>query len=256
LILLKKTLEEEATSSISEDKSIKTVDISELEHKYRIKNMSLFINASIVLGVVILLFFLSPILGLGIDLAWIAVLGAMVLLLISNLKDIESVLEKVEWGTLLFFAALFILMRGLEELGLISYIGDLVTRMIRNVPAGKGRLAVAVTLIVWISAIVSAFIDNIPYTAAMIPVVYQLATSDLGLPLTPLVWSLVFGTCFGGNGTLIGASANVVCAGISEHDGYPISFNTFFKLGFPTMIVTVFIAHVYMLIFHVAIPWY
>jgi len=249
-----KNLEDEAQSTHS-DKTVKYVDITDLEHKYRIKNMHLFLNSSIVLIFVILLFFLSPIFELGIDLAWIAVIGAIVLLLISGLKDIEVVLEKVEWGTLLFFAALFILMRGLEELGLISYIGDKTTEMISNVPEGTGRLAVAVVLLMWISAIVSAFIDNIPYTAAMIPVVYQLYEADLGLPLKPLVWALVFGTCFGGNGTLIGASANVVCAGIAEHEGYPISFNTFFKLGFPTMIVSVFVSCIYMLIFHVLIPW-
>jgi P protein len=103
---------------------------------------------------------------------------------------------------------------------------------------------------------VSAFIDNIPYTTAMVPVIVSLYESDLGLPLTPMVWSLSFGTCFGGNGTLIGASANVVGVGLSEQQGYPISFMGYFKTGFPIMIISVFVATIYMLITHVWIPWY
>jgi len=90
----------------------------------------------------------------------------------------------------------------------------------------------------------------------MIPVILKLANSDLGLPLQPLVWALAFGCCLGGNGTLIGASANVVAAGLAEAQGYPISFIEFFKAGFPVMILSTFVATCYMLIFHVVIPWY
>jgi len=118
------------------------------------------------------------------------------------------------------------------------------------------RLAGAVLLIIWVSAFASAFIDNIPYTTAMVPVVVSLADSDLGLPLAPLVWSLCYGTCLGGNGTLIGASANVVAVGLSEQQGYPISFLRFFKVGFPCMIISVTVVSIYMLLTHVLIPWY
>ena len=101
-----------------------------------------------------------------------------------------------------------------------------------------------------VSAIASAFIDNIPYTATMIPIVLQIADTT-GLELEPIIWALAFGACLGGNGTLIGASANVVTAGMSEEAGYPISFNEFFKAGFPVMILTTFIVTIYMLIVYV-----
>jgi len=102
---------------------------------------------------------------------------------------------------------------------------------------------------------VSAFIDNIPYTTAMVPVVVALSQQS-ALPIGPLIWSLAYGTCLGGNGTLIGASANVVACGLAEQQGYPISFNTFFKQGFPIMIISVLVASIYILITHVLIPWY
>lgn len=118
------------------------------------------------------------------------------------------------------------------------------------------RLAAAVVLIIWVCAIVSAFIDNIPFTTTMLPIITELAQAGLGLPLQPMTWALAFGVCLGGNGTLIGASANVVAAGIAEQHGTPISFNYFFKLGFPCTIVSVATVTVYLLITHVLIPWY
>jgi len=108
----------------------------------------------------------------------------------------------------------------------------------------------------WVSAIASAFIDNIPFTTTMIPVVVELADSDLGLPLQPLVWAVAFGVCLGGNGTLVGASANVVAAGIAEQHGCHISFSQFFMIGFPCMIVSTATATCYLILTHVLIPWY
>ena len=238
--------------------SNEVVDISELEQQYVIKDIPLFISSVIVLTCVIAMFFLHSWIHdyVEMSLAWIAIIGAMIHLLVSGIHDVEEILEKVELGTLLFFAGLFVLMHGLDLLGLIDFIGDLIYDVIVEVPEGTGRLAVAVLLIIWVSAFASAFIDNIPYTTAMVPVIVSLAESDLGLPLAPLTWSLAFGTCFGGNGTLIGASANVVAVGLCEQQGYNISFVEFFKVGFPSMIISVFIVTIYMLITHVAIPWY
>ena len=110
------------------------------------------------------------------------------------------------------------------------------------------RLAAAILIVLWVSAVASAFIDNIPYTATMIPIVLQIADELGDYLLDPLIWALAFGACLGGNGTLIGASANVVTAGMSEEAGYPISFNEFFKAGFPVMILTTFIVSLYMLL--------
>jgi len=248
-------LEQEISCQPSEEK---VVDISELEEQYVIKDYPLFISSIIVLSCVIAMFFLHSWIEdiVELSLAWIAIIGAMIHLLVSGIHDVEQILEKVELGTLIFFAGLFVLMHGLDILGLIDFIGDQIYSIIVMVPEGNSRLAVAILLIIWVSAFASAFIDNIPYTTAMVPVIVSLAESDLGLPLAPLTWSLCFGTCFGGNGTLIGASANVVAVGLCEQQGYPVSFVRFFKLGFPCMIISVFTATIYMLISHVLIPWY
>lgn len=236
--------------------SASMVDITELEAKYIIHDRPLFISSSVVLGVVILLFFLHSVAHIDVSLVWIAIIGSLIHLLVADIHNLEEVLEKVEFGTLLFFAGLFVLMRGLEELGLIKFIGDLTEAMIAGVPSEYNlRLLAAVSLLIWVSAVVSAFVDNIPFTTTMVPVVYQLGTGSLNLPLTPLVWALAYGTCLGGNGTLIGASANVVAVGMAEQEGFPISFNDFFKIGFPVMVASVLIAHVWV-VFHVLVGWY
>eukprot|EP00033_Pygsuia_biforma_P001805 GCRY01002018.1.p1 GENE.GCRY01002018.1~~GCRY01002018.1.p1 ORF type:complete len:742 (+),score=205.79 GCRY01002018.1:161-2386(+) len=226
----------------------KTVEV--LEHQYQITDKPLFFNSSLVVSCVIIMFFLHGVMGVDLSLGWIAITGCCTLLLLSGIKEIEEVLDKVEWGTLLFFAALFVLMQGLEELGLVSFIGDLTSQMIEGVPEGP-RLAVSISIILWVSALVSAFIDNIPFTQMMIPVVIQLArNTELSLPLRPLVYALVFGTCLGGNGSLVGASANVVTVGVSDQHGYPISFLQFFKFGFPIMLVSIFSCNIYLLFVH------
>eukprot|EP00670_Eutreptiella_braarudii_P011488 CAMPEP_0174317154 /NCGR_PEP_ID=MMETSP0810-20121108/7412_1 /TAXON_ID=73025 ORGANISM="Eutreptiella gymnastica-like, Strain CCMP1594" /NCGR_SAMPLE_ID=MMETSP0810 /ASSEMBLY_ACC=CAM_ASM_000659 /LENGTH=219 /DNA_ID=CAMNT_0015427075 /DNA_START=327 /DNA_END=987 /DNA_ORIENTATION=- len=186
------------------------------------------------------------------DALWIAILGFMTLVLLADTER-EPLLEHVEWGTLLFFAALFVLMHGLEKLGLIEWIGNVVVTIIEAAPV-EHRLLVAIILLLWVSGFASAFVDNIPYTAAMCPVIVQMA-DDLNLPLRPLVWTLALGACMGGNGTLIGASANVVTAGLSQHYGYPISFMKFFATGFPVMIGSMFTLTGYLLVAHVAIGW-
>lgn len=146
-------------------------------------------------------------------------------------------------------------MEALGELGLIRMLGDKTSDLIKSVPEDH-RLTVAIISILWLSAIASSFIDNIPFTTAMIPIVITLGNDpEVNLPLPPLVWALAMGACLGGNGTLIGASANVVCAGIAEQHGYPITFNMFFKIGFPMMLVTNAVAMVYLLICHSAAGW-
>lgn len=111
-------------------------------------------------------------------------------------------------------------------------------------------------LILWVSGLASAFIDNIPFTTMMIPVVKNLAeNTELDLPLQPLVWALALGACLGGNGTIIGASANVVCAGVAEQHGYKFSFMDFFKLGFPMTIISLIVASGYLLLCHTVFTW-
>lgn len=132
------------------------------------------------------------------SLGWIALLGAILLLILADRREIESVLARVEWTTLLFFAVLFVLMESLVKLGLIEWIGIHTENVILSV--GKEyQLTVAILIVVWVSAIASAFVDNIPLTTMMIKIVISLSEhAVLNLPLQPLVWSLSFGACLGG----------------------------------------------------------
>ncbi|OXB56323.1 hypothetical protein ASZ78_004315 [Callipepla squamata] len=177
---------------------------------HRITDKILLIKCLTVLGCVILMFFLNSFVpGVYLDLGWIAILGAIWLLVLADIHDFEMILSRVEWATLLFFAALFVLMEVVPE---------------------DQRLAVAIILVLWVSALASSVIDNIPFTATMIPVLLNLSKDpDVNLPMKPLIFSLAMGACLGGNGTLIGASANVVCAGIAEQHGYGFSFMEFFR---------------------------
>ena len=226
-------------------------DIAELEAKYGIKDQKMLKVAGFILFLVILNFFLHPITHIAVS--WIALVGAVVMLLATDRHELEEPLHHVEWTTLLFFAGLFVLVHSLQYMGVINYIGDYVMAAIEFFGSDTGdgqtvRLAAAILIVLWVSAVASAFIDNIPYTATMIPIVLQIADELGDYLLDPLIWALAFGACLGGNGTLIGASANVVTAGMSEEAGYPISFNEFFKAGFPVMILTTFIVSLYMLL--------
>ena len=226
-------------------------DVAELEAKYGIKDSKMLTTSGIILGLVILGFFLHPITHMPVS--WIALGGSVLMLLATNRHELEEPLEEVEWTTLLFFAGLFVLVHSLQYMGVISFIGEYVQRAIEAFPQGEDgliRLTAAILILLWVSAIASAFIDNIPYTATMIPIVLQIS-QGANVDLAPLIWALAFGACLGGNGTLIGASANVVMAGMSEEAGYPVSFNEFFRAGFPMMILTTLIVSFYMILVYV-----
>ena len=223
-------------------------DVAELESKYGIKDAKMLTTSGIILGLVILGFFLHPITHMPVS--WIALGGAVFMLLATNRHDLEEPLEEVEWTTLLFFAGLFVLVHSLQYMGVINFIGEYVEKAIVWFPQGDDgiiRLTAAMLILLWVSAIASAFIDNIPYTATMIPIVLQISLGA-NVALGPLIWALAFGACLGGNGTLIGASANVVMAGMSEEAGYPVSFTEFFRAGFPMMLLTTAIVSLYMVL--------
>ncbi|MBT4066298.1 MAG: ArsB/NhaD family transporter [Euryarchaeota archaeon] len=219
-------------------------DVKELESKYGIKDMRMLKISGFILSAVILCFFLNPILHIAVS--WVALVGAVLMLLATDPHELEEPLEKVEWTTLIFFAGLFVLIHSLQHLGVINWIGTQVEAAIGFFSA-EYQFVAALVIILWVSAIASAFIDNIPYTITMIPIVLQISHT-MGLELGPLIWALAFGACLGGNGTLIGASANVVTAGMSEEAGYPISFRQFFKAGFPVMLMTVSIMTGYIVV--------
>ncbi|XP_022795377.1 P protein-like isoform X1 [Stylophora pistillata] len=230
--------------------------LSALEKKYVIRDKALLFKSLLVIILVVGAFFAEPAFkkSFHLDVGWIAVLGAILLILLADVAHFEEIMEKVEWTTLVFFSGLFILMESLNELGLMDFLGDITSSSIERLAPSddpKTKRGIAIIIILWVSALVSAFIDNIPFTTAMIPVILKLNAN--GIKLEPLVWALAMGSCLGGNGTLIGASANVVCSGLSEQYGYPISFSTFFKIGFLIMLATTTTAMVYLLIIEVLI---
>lgn len=167
--------------------------------QYPIRNRSLLIKSGIVLVFVIGFFFLHSIPDIQrLSLGWTALLGALLLLILSDRQDMEAVLSRVEWSTLLFFAALFVLMEALSVLGLIEWIGTQAENVILTV-GEENRLTVAILIILWVSAIASAFVDNIPLTTMMLKVTISLAEKKaLNLPLQPLIWALAIGACIGG----------------------------------------------------------
>ena len=168
--------------------------------------------------------------------ATIALLGAAVLLLVARLEP-EEVIREVDWSTLLFFVGLFVLVEGLVATGVIAALG---THLIEIT---GGDQAVTTLGLLWVSGIASAFVDNIPYTATMIPVVQQLGTS--GLAVEPLWWALALGACLGGNATIIGASANVVAANAVARAGHPISFGRFLRAGGLVALLSLIISSAY-----------
>jgi Na+/H+ antiporter NhaD/arsenite permease-like protein len=200
----------------------------------------------LVIVLVILAFILAR--AIGLEAGSIALSGAALLLLLDNLgrpaeeqtHRLNGVFSEVEWITIFFFVGLFAVVAGVEHAGLLDWFAAQV------LSATGGSLAATALAILWASAFLSAIIDNIPFVATMIPVIKSMAPTFGGPEgLLPLWWSLSLGACLGGNGTLIGASANLTVAGIAERAGIPFRFMTFLKLAFPMMLMSMVISMVY-----------
>jgi len=202
----------------------------ELDESEMITNPGLLRVALIVLGLTLVGFLFHGVLHL--EPATIALAGAVVLMLLAR-ESPDEALREVEWPTLFFFIGLFMLVAGVIEIGLIDAVADAIFELT------GGALAATSILLLWMSAILSGIVDNIPYTATMIPVVTQLAE---GQPNDALWWALAIGADLGGNATIIGASANVILAGMAEREGHPISFVRFLKYGLPVTLGTMVIA--------------
>lgn len=218
--------------------------VQELKDKYRITDPTLLTYGLAVLGFTVFLFLSHGYWHMEVSVA--ALMGASVLLTVALLTkkvDLLELIEKdIEWPTLMFFIFLFMLVGAVESSGLLALIADWILDL------SAGNFVAACSLIIWVAAIMSAFVDNIPFTATMLPIVAYLSSVIPGSENT-LWWALALGACFGGNGTIIGASANVVTMGIAESKGYKISFGGFMKTAFPFMLISVIIAHAWLLIF-------
>jgi Na+/H+ antiporter NhaD/arsenite permease-like protein len=168
-----------------------------------------------------------------------ALMGATALLLWIK-PDIEEMIEAVDWTTLVFFLSLFICVGAIQEVGLISFIADGISAVVGN------NLTIAMLIVIWLSAFLSTVIPNIPFTAAMLPVIGYLTLTIPGAESKVLFFCLSVGAAMGGNGSLIGGSANMVTAGISERAGYAISYVYFLKKGLPALLITVGLATVWL----------
>jgi Na+/H+ antiporter NhaD/arsenite permease-like protein len=226
------------------------------EHRQRVMNFNereaitdvrLLKQSLTVIALVILGFMLQR--QIRIEPATIAIFGAAALLLLDNFgkeaeqqsQKVHAALSEAEWITLMFFLGLFVLVHGLEKTGVIHWMAE------RLLEATGGDFKVTTLAILWASAVLSAFIDNIPFVATMIPLIKALGPNFGGEhALLPLWWSLSLGACLGGNGTLIGASANLVVAGLAERAGTSFRFMEYLKIAFPLMLVSIVICHAYL----------
>jgi Na+/H+ antiporter NhaD/arsenite permease-like protein len=208
------------------ERDVMTKAMENLDENAAIQDRSLFIKSIVTILLVVVMFFFHSLLGL--EPAEVALIGAAIILFWSR-EPPELILEKIEWPALFFFGGLFIVVGALVETGVISQIASAMVGLVST--TGE-----AMILVVWFSAVASAIVDNIPLTAAMIPLIKDLGTT---MEIYPLWWALSVGACLGGNGTAIGASANVVVLGISEREGINISFLDFMKLGMAVMVITV-----------------
>jgi Na+/H+ antiporter NhaD/arsenite permease-like protein len=217
--------------------------LMELNESDYIKDSVLLKKSVTVLVLTILGFILHS--SIHVDAAVIAMTGATILMVIGVQEhEMEDIFSSVEWVTIFFFAGLFTLVGGLVDIGLIKSLAE------KALDVTGGNIPVAAYFILWVSGIASATIDNIPFVATMIPLIKDMAT---GMGLSPdapqidvLWWALALGACLGGNGTLIGASANVIVAGIASREGHGFSYMDFLKIGAPLTLIALLLSHLYL----------
>ncbi len=211
-----------------------------LREKYQITDRKVLTIGGIVLLGVIALFVFHGKLQMEVSVA--ALFGAALVILLNKMDIVELLEREIEWPSLIFFIMLFIVVGAAEQTGILQALADWILKVC------QGNLVIAVLLILWVSGITSAIVDNIPYTATMLPVVMFLTKTLPGAESGVLWWALALGACFGGNGTIIGASANVVTTGIAEKAGYKITFFQFVKEAAPITVISLIISSVFLLI--------
>ena len=211
--------------------------VLELDPKDQIEDARLLKISVVMLALVVVGFMCHG--SLGIESSVVALTAAAVIMLISRV-DVPQCLLHVEWTTLVFFCGLFIIVGGMVETGTIDLLANALMDL-----TGDDVLFTMIILLV-ASAVISSVLDNIPFVATMIPIL--LAMESAGMDVTPLWWAVSLGACLGGNGTLIGASCNVVLSDIAAKNNTPISFVQYMKVGFPLMLLTVLISGIYLYI--------
>jgi len=176
--------------------------------------------------------------NLGLEAATVALAGATLLLLVSNIDPAETFLE-VEWSTLFFFIGLFVVIAGVEKVGIIQWLSNKIITLT------KGNLTLTTLAVLWVSGITCSFINNISYTISMVPVIQNIGAAT-SFNLNPVWWALSLGACLGGNGTFIAAAANLVGVNILKRQGRIITFKDFFRIGLPIMLISIILSSVYL----------
>ena len=223
-------------SKLSADvEAIKSV--AQLDETKAIEDHALLVKSIVMVIIVVFAFIFHS--QIGMETATIALTCAAVMMVIGK-QNIDHIVSEVEWSTILFFVALFIVVGGMVETGVIGELAHIILN------TAEGHPIMMMMILLWASALLSSILDNIPFVATLIPLVIALGES--GVDIEPLWWAISLGACFGGNGTLIGASANVVLSGISNKHGYPITFKDYTKVGFPVMIMTVVLSTIFLLV--------
>jgi len=214
--------------------------ILELNEKNAIKDWLLLKKSLAILTLTMVGFLLHQ--HLHLESATIALLGASILMLVTH-ESPEEILLNIEWPTIFFFVGLFVMVGALVETGVISHLATIALQFT------GGSVLKTGLLVLWLSALASAVVDNIPFVATMIPLLQTIGQIS-GIPMESIWWALSLGACLGGNGTLIGASANVVVAGIAEKHGDRIGFMNYLVIGFPLMIISIVLSTIYLYIFY------
>lgn len=217
--------------------TVDTGAIEKLDPSKSITNRALMKKGIIVLICVIVGFMFHD--KLGIESSVIALTAAAVMLIIGR-EDVNEAIQDVEWTTILFFMSLFVVVGGLTETGIIKELASKI------IDATDGHPMVTMLVLLWASALLSSILDNIPFVATLIPLI--LAMQADGIDVTSFWWAISLGACLGGNGTMIGASANVVLSDISTKHGYPITFKSYLKVGMPFMLLSIVISTVFLVV--------
>ncbi|HOV14288.1 MAG TPA: ArsB/NhaD family transporter [Spirochaetota bacterium] len=233
VIIFKKQLK------VSNERKARIMDFDESKS---IENFPLLIKSLVIITLIVIGFLTHNLTHF--EPSTIALFGATTLMILAGGKEVDHYFSDVEWGTLFFFVGLFTLVGGIVELGLIKKLGNLLITLT------GGDLKVTSIVIIWASGIISALVDNVPYVATMIPLIKDLGSVFGDKAMTPLWLSLLLGADLGGNGTLVGATANVVAAGLANKNGYKISFMDFTKYGAVITVINLFIVTIMLFIFH------
>lgn len=220
-----------------EVEGLDTSKIMNLDPDKSITDKPLLIKGVVVIVLVILGFILHD--QIGMETSVIALTAAAVMLLIGGV-NVDNAIQDVEWTTIAFFMALFVVVGGLTETGVIKQVAAVI------IERTAGHPVMMMLILLWASALLSSFLNNIPFIATLIPLVIALKAD--GMDAEPLWWAISLGACLGGNGTMIGASANVVLSDISTKHGYPITFKSYLRVGMPFMLGSVLISMVFLLV--------